>query len=169
MSTSTPDRSPPRSPVLSRACDRLSRAGVFLLPIFYVGFVAMLFLIWRAPRGAFWLPAAAGTLAGAMSFWSLVFYAASGTWSNPRKPAVPQPQACGSATRPVPLRFFQMSTRTCSQACVSPDGTRTQFTVSCFHARCPDAMPAKSPRRPTPSVPQEPRSQRGHEPPHASP
>jgi hypothetical protein len=147
MSTSTPDRSPPRRPVLFRACDRLSHAGVYLLPVFYVGFFAILFLIWRAPHSGLWLPAAAGALAAAMGFWSLVFYAASGATQSPHKPAAPQPQASGSAARPVPLRFLQMPTRACSQACTSADGARTQFTVSCFHARCAAAAPSNKPHR----------------------
>jgi hypothetical protein len=168
MSFNTPDRSPQRSPVLPRVCDRLSRAGVYLLPVFYVGFVAMLFLIWHAPRGVFWLPAAAGALACAMSFWSLVFYSASGAVSAPDKPAMPQPQTPCSTTRTVPLRFVQMTTRACSHACASADGTQTRFTVSCFHARCASVAPTQNPRRANTRAPQEPSAQRPHEPTQAS-
>jgi hypothetical protein len=144
---STPDRSPPRfGTVLTRACDRLSRAGVYLLPAFYVGFVAMLFLLWRAPTGAFWLPAAAAALAGAMAVWSLIFFAASEAWSDARKPAAPRATPSRTAMSPVPLRFVQMNTRACSGTCTAPGGASTQFTVSCFDAHCTAGVPKKKPR-----------------------
>lgn len=138
MSTSTPDRSPqPRSrPALSRACDRLSHAGVYLLPVFYVGFATLLFLLWRAPGGAFWLPAASGVLAGTMGIWALVFHMAGATHSSAQELAAPRTTATLAATRAVPLRFVHMTTRACSHACTAPDGARARFTVSCFHARC---------------------------------
>jgi hypothetical protein len=142
--SSTPDRSPPpRGTALARACDRLSRAGIYLLPVFYVGFVAMLFLLWRAPTGAFWLQAAAGALAGTMAVWSLIFYAASEGWSGARKPAASRASATPIALHPVPLRFVQMNTRACSGTCTAPGGASAQFTVSCFHARCTAGVPMK--------------------------
>jgi hypothetical protein len=149
MPNSTPDRTPqPRSQALSRACEYLSGAGIYLLPVFYVSFVAMLFLLWRSPAGAFWLPAAAGALGGSMGVWALVFHVASAKWSNSREPAATRPAAPLAATRSVPLRFVQMTTRTCSHACTSSSGARSQFTVSCFHAHCPAATPAKKAARP---------------------
>ncbi|WP_321961981.1 hypothetical protein [Paraburkholderia sp. J7] len=129
--------------MLTRACDRLSGAGVYLLPPLYVGFVAMLFLLCRAPVGAFWLLAAAGALAGAMGICALVFYAASALHVAPPLPATTRAAVSRGTARPMPQRFVQMTTRTCSQHCAGTDGARTRFTVSCFHAHCHSGSASK--------------------------
>ncbi|WP_322032536.1 hypothetical protein [Paraburkholderia sp. J76] len=147
MFPTTPDRSSqPRTPMLTRACDRMSVAGVYLLPPLYVGFAVMLFLLCRAPAGAFWLTAAAGVLAGAMGICSVAFYAASAARAAPLKPAIARATAFRGAGRPMPQRFVQMTTRPCSQQCGGADGARTRFTVSCFHAQCQAGGTAKEPR-----------------------
>lgn len=122
--------------MLTRVCERLSGAGVYLLPPLYVGFVAMLFLLCLAPVNAFWLLAAGGMLAGAMGTCSLVFYVASAPRVAPLQPATTRAAASHGTARPMPQRFVQMTTRTCSQHCGGTDGARTRFTVSCFHAHC---------------------------------
>ncbi|CAD6554897.1 hypothetical protein LMG27952_05703 [Paraburkholderia hiiakae] len=122
--------------MLTRICNRLSGAGVYLLPPIYVGFVAMLFLLCLAPVGAFWLLAAAGALAGAMGICSLVFYVASVPQVAPLQPANTRATTSHGTDRPMQQRFVQMTTRTCSQHCAGTDGARTRFTVSCFHAHC---------------------------------
>ncbi|MEM5317681.1 hypothetical protein [Paraburkholderia sp. JHI869] len=150
MYPSTPDRSTqPHRPTLTRVCDRLSGAGVYLLPPLYVGFVAMLFLLCQAPVGAVWLLTAAGALAGAMSLCSLVFYAASSARVASRQPAALRAMASHGTVRLVPQRFVQMTTRTCSQHCAGTDGARTRFTVSCFHAHCNAGNPDKETARAT--------------------
>lgn len=143
-----PDVTFPRLPhsrraAVARACDRVSRAGIWLLPFFYVGFSAMLLLLWRAPAGAFWLAAAAVSLAGAMGLWACAFYAAS-RFAAPshRTAALAATLAAAPAAvhrqgdRTLPRRFVQMRTRTCSQTCNDAEGVRMQFMVACFHAHC---------------------------------
>ena len=145
MTTRPPQRPPQmQSTALARACDRVSRAGIYLIPGFYVGFVALLLLLWYLPAGTYWLSAAAGAMAGAMGLWSLAFYAASSMRANEPQPAAPRAVAPLDAKRPVPLRFVQMTTRTCSQACATPNGAQARFTVLCFHARCAVSTPAPS-------------------------
>lgn len=122
--------------MLTRICDSLSGAGVYLLPPLYVGFAAMLFLVCRAPAGVSWLLAAAGALAGAMGICSLIFFAASAPRVAPLQPPAPRAAASRGTARPMPQRFVQMTTHTCSQQCAGTDGARTRFTVSCFHAHC---------------------------------
>ncbi|WP_233885611.1 hypothetical protein [Paraburkholderia flagellata] len=129
--------------MLTRVCDRLSGAGVYLLPPLYVGFVAMLFLLCRAPVGALWLLAAAGALAGVMCICSLVFYAASAPRVAPLQPTASRATSSHGTARPLPQRFVQMTTRTCSQHCAGTDGARTRFTVSCFHAHCHSGAASK--------------------------
>ncbi|QGZ63238.1 hypothetical protein [Paraburkholderia acidisoli] len=134
--------SPTPRTALARACDRASRAGVWLLPLFYLGFFAMLLLIWRAPGAAFWLPATAATLAGTMSVWALLFLTASRFAPPERRTAVSAVSAISvdAARRPArritPLRNTPMPTRPCSQTCTGANGARTQFMVACFHADC---------------------------------
>lgn len=128
----------------ARVCDRLSGAGVYLLAPLYVGFVAMLCLLCRAPDGGFWLLAAAGALAGAMAICSLVFFAASAPRVAPLQPAALRATASHGAARPAPQRIGQMTTRTCSQHCAGADGARERFTVSCFHAHCRARGPSKA-------------------------
>lgn len=124
------------------ACEWASGFGVYLLPVFYIAFFAMLFLLWREPGSAFWLVAAGGVLGWAMVAWAIVFCLAS---MRPA-PVVAQVQrrvetahAAQPRMRPVPLRFAQMPTRSCNQACAMPSGSETRFSVACFHARCPAA------------------------------
>lgn len=133
--------------MLARVIDHLSGAGIYLLPPLYVGFVAMLFLLCVAPAGAFWLTAATGAIAGAMSLCSLVFYAASARRVAPLQPATPRAAVSHGTARPMPQRFVQMTTRTCSQHCAGTDGARTRFTVSCFHAHCHAGKPNEASNR----------------------
>lgn len=128
-----------RRAAVARACDRVSRAGVWLLPFFYVGFSAMLLLLWRAPASAFWLPAAAVSLAGAMGLWACAFYAASRFAAPAHRTAAlaAAPAAVRrQGGRTLPRRFVQMRTRACSQTCSDAKGERMQFMVACFHAHC---------------------------------
>jgi hypothetical protein len=130
--------------MLACVCDRLSGAGVYLLAPLYVGFVAMLCLLCRAPDGGFWLLAAAGALAGAMAICSLVLFAASAPRVAPLQQAALRATASHGAARPAPQRVVQMITRTCSQHCAGSDGARERFTVSCFHAHCRARGPSKA-------------------------
>ncbi|MCG5072479.1 hypothetical protein [Paraburkholderia tagetis] len=119
------------------ACEWASSIGIYLLPVFYVAFFATLFLLWREPRATFWLIAAGGALGWAMTAWAIVFCLAStrpvrATVHGRVESAHPgQPRV-----RPVPLRFAQMPTRSCRQACSTPSGSEARFSVACFHARC---------------------------------
>jgi len=124
------------------ACEWASGFGVYLLPVFYIAFFATLFLLWREPGAAFWLMAAGGALGWAMVAWAIVFCLAS------MRPApiavqvhgrVETAHAVQSRMRSVPLRFAQMPTRSCKQACAASSGGETRFSVACFHARCPAA------------------------------
>ena len=145
MTTRPPQRPPQlQSTALSRACDRVSRVGICLIPGFYVGFVALLLLLWHLPARTYWLSATAAALAGAMGLWSLAFYLASSMRANESQPAAPRAVEPLEAKRAVPLRFVQMTTRTCSQACATPTGAQARFTVSCFYANCAVSTPATS-------------------------
>lgn len=119
---------------LARACDRLSHAGVWLLPLFYMGFCATLFALWCAPHRALWPAAAALTLTGMMGVAAVVFHLASRLAPAGRRG--PSPAPLRSSVRVMPLRFVQMRTRPCSQVCGESDRVRTRFMVSCFHANC---------------------------------
>lgn len=122
------------------ACEWASGLGLYLLPVFYVAFFATLFLLWRDPRATFWLIAAGGALGWAMMVWAIVFCLASTRpASEPVHGRVESARPAQPRVRPMPLRFAQMPTRTCRQACATPDGGEAQFAVACFHARCPAA------------------------------
>ncbi|WP_322042025.1 hypothetical protein [Paraburkholderia sp. J67] len=79
MSAAAPIRPTP-STLLSwaqGACEWASRLGIYLLPVFYLAFFVVLFLLWCAPLATFWLVAAGGALGWAMAVWALVFCLAS--------------------------------------------------------------------------------------------
>lgn len=140
MSSSRPECLPtPSRAMLTRICDRASRVGVWLLPLFYMSFFAMLLLIWRAPGAALWLPAVAAVLAGTMGVWALLFLTTSRLAPLPRA-AGPANTARRAGKRITPIRSTHMPTRPCAQACGGPDGARTQFMVACFHANCAAAV-----------------------------
>ncbi|WP_322058083.1 hypothetical protein [Paraburkholderia sp. J63] len=125
------------------ACDSASGFGVYLLPVFYIAFFATLFLLWREPGSTFWLIAAGGALGWAMMAWAVVFCLASARPAS--APAHGRAEAAHAAQprmRPAPLRFAQMPTRSCLQACATASGSEARFSVACFHARCPAANTA---------------------------
>ncbi|WP_028218731.1 hypothetical protein [Paraburkholderia oxyphila] len=139
-------RNRPAASWILSACEWASGFGVYLLPVFYIAFFAALYLLWREPRSTFWLMAAGGALCWTMTAWAIVFCLAS-MRSAPApvhgraEPAhAPQPRV-----RPEPLRFVQMPTRACNQACGTPTGGEARFAVACFHARCPTANTGDAP------------------------
>ncbi|MDR3098898.1 MAG: hypothetical protein LBV73_17720 [Paraburkholderia sp.] len=138
MSVAAPLR-PKRStaPWILIACEWASGIGIYLLPLFYVAFFAALFLLWHEPRSTFWLIATCGALGWAMTAWAIVFCLAS---ARPvRAPVHGRAESAHPGqprVRPVPLRFAQMPTRACRQACSTPSGNEAGFSVACFHARC---------------------------------
>jgi hypothetical protein len=122
------------------ACAQAGAFGIYLLPVFYVGFFAALLLLWREPQATFWLVAAAGALGWAMVAWALVFWLASMKHAvAPAKRRAASGAAAQPHMRPQPLHFAQMPTRACHQACSTPGGNEACFSVACFHARCPAA------------------------------
>lgn len=123
-----------------RACASASGFGVYLLPLFYIAFFATLFLLWREPASTFWLIAAGGALGWAMIAWAVVFcLAGSRPAGAPVHGRAPAAHVIQPRMRPVPLRFAQMPTRACHQACATASGSEARFSVACFHARCPAA------------------------------
>ena len=122
------------------ACEWASGFGVYLLPVFYLAFLATLFLLWREPGNTFWLIAASGALGWAMMAWAAVFCLASARSAPvPEQARAEATHAAPTRMRPAPLRFAQMPTRSCDQACTAPSGSEARFSVACFHARCPAA------------------------------
>lgn len=138
MSVASPVRptlSPLTSWVLS-ACERASRFGIYLLPLFYVAFFAALFLLWREPQATFWPIATAGALGWAMMIWALVFGLAG------RQHAPASGHAIGhgaqAAARSAPLRFASVPTRACRETCAMPGADMGRFSAACFHMHCTD-------------------------------
>jgi len=120
MSAAAPVRLTP-STLLSwvqGACEWASRLGIYLLPVFYLAFFVVLFLLWCAPLATFWLVAAGGALGWAMAVWALVFCLAS-----LRRAAALNHAAviAGQAAAPA-ARFTQISPRTCRERCATPRG-----------------------------------------------
>lgn len=122
---------------ISRACEWASDIGIYLLPFFYVAFFVMLFLLWHEPTPAFWLMAACGALGWAMTMGAIVFCLANAKPARARVARDVESAPPGQPRlRPVPLRFAQMPTRSCSQACSASTGSDARFSVACFHSRC---------------------------------
>ncbi|HKT99809.1 MAG TPA: hypothetical protein VJS30_25290 [Paraburkholderia sp.] len=119
------------------ACEWASGFGVYLLPVFYTAYFVTLFLLWREPDASYWLMAAGGALGWAMVAWAIVFRLAS---TRPASASVRDRAEPVHTAQPrmrlMPLRFTQMPTRSCNQACVTPSGSEARFSVTCFHARC---------------------------------
>jgi hypothetical protein len=70
-----------------RACERLSRVGIWLVPAFYVSYFLALALACRTPAATLWLLVGGAALAVAMGLLAIVFSVASHACPNPKPSA----------------------------------------------------------------------------------